>query len=85
MEEKILKLERRGLGEFGCDDVFIELADAEFRFCNDTDIHIGFDRHQKLIEDFYRRWEAMNYHPREWLMNQESGPGEVVRGEKPDA
>lgn len=82
LEEKILQIERRGLGEFGHDDVFVELADVEFRFCNDTDIHIGFDRHNALIEDFYGRWEKMGYSPAEWIKNQKNGPGELVRGGK---
>jgi hypothetical protein len=85
LEEKVLELERRGLGEFGYSDVFIELTDVEFRFCNDTDIHIGFDRPQAFIEDFYSRWEVMGYFPAEWLKNHENGPGERVRGGKPDA
>ena len=82
LEEKILEIERRGIGEFGYNDVFIELADVEFRFCNDTDIHIKFDAHEKLIEDFYSRWKMMGYSPAEWIKNQKNGPGELVRGGK---
>jgi hypothetical protein len=85
LEERILELERRGLGEFGYNDVFIELANVEFRFCNDTDVHIGFNRRQPLIEDFYSRWEVLGYHPAEWLKNEEHGPGEWVRGGKQNA
>ena len=85
LEAKIQELERRGFGEFGHNDVFIELADVEFRFCNDTDVHIGFERHKPMIEDFYARWEALGYYPAEWLKNQEYGPGQLVRGGKQHA
>lgn len=82
MEAKIQDLERRGYGEFGYNDVFVELEDIEFRFCNDTDVHTGFDNHQPMIEDFYARWEDLGYYPAEWLKNQEHGPGQLVRGGK---
>ncbi|WP_414675965.1 hypothetical protein [Limnobacter sp.] len=85
LEAKILELESRGLGEFGYNDIFIELAQVEFRFCNDTDIHIGFDRHQPLIKEFYSRWEALGYCPAEWLTSENHGPGECVRGGKNNA
>jgi hypothetical protein len=85
LKSRILDLEQRGLGEFGHNDLFVELADVEFRFCNDMDVHIGFDDHQPLIEDFYSRWEEMGYSPAEWLKNQKNGPGERVRGGRPDA
>lgn len=82
LESRILQLEKRGLGEFGYNDVFVELDEIEFRFCNDTDIHIGFDSHQPFIEDFYSRWETLNYYPAEWIKNQKHGSGELVRGGK---
>jgi hypothetical protein len=85
LEARILELERRDLGEFGYNDIFIELADVEFRFCNDTDVHIGFDRHQPFIEEFYSRWETLGYYPAEWLKNEKYGPGECVRGGMQDA
>lgn len=85
LEAKIQELERRGLGEFGHNDVFVELADVEFRFCNDTDVHIGFEGHKPMIEDFYTRWEALGYCPAEWLKNREHGPGQLVRGGKQHA
>lgn len=80
LEARILELEIRGLGQFGCNDVFIELAEVEFRFCNDTDVHIGFDQHKPFIEDFFDRWKSLGYYPAEWLKNETHGPGEHVRG-----
>ena len=85
LEERILDLEKSGLGEFGYNDLFIKISDVEFRFCNDMDVHIGFDQHQPLIEDFYSRWEAMGYYPAEWLKNEKNGPGERVRGGRQNA
>ena len=85
LEAKIQELERRGFGEFGNNDVFIELEDLEFRFCNDTDVHVGFNIHKPVIEDFYMRWESLDYYPAEWLKNQEHGPGQLVRGGKQNA
>ena len=85
LEERIVELEQRGFGQIGNNDVFIQIADVEFRFCNDCDVHIGFDSQVPLIEDFYQRWESLGYQPAEWLKNEENGPGERVRGGRKDA
>ncbi|WP_444888113.1 hypothetical protein [Microbulbifer sp. JMSA008] len=85
LETKITELEARGLGEFGNNDVFVEVVDLEFRFCNDSDIHVGFNKTNPLVEYFYSRWEELGYSPAEWLKNQSSGPGEFVRGARPNA
>lgn len=79
-----METEQRGLDEFGYNDVFIELADVEFRFCNDMDIHIAFNYHHAFIDDFYTRWENMGYSPAEWFKDQKSGLGNCARGRKPD-
>lgn len=83
LENKILDMERQGFGNFGHNDVFVKVAGVEFRFCNDTDIHISYESHLPLIEDFYCRWESLGYYPAEWLKNDKSGSGQLIRGGKP--
>lgn len=85
LETRIQDLEQRGLGELGSDDLFVELGGVEFRFCHEMDVHLGFDEHHPVIEDFYARWDRLGYHPAEWIKNQKIGPGTWVRGAKPDA
>ncbi len=76
---KVKEVEASGIGEVGRDDLFIELSGLQFRFCNDSDVHIYFLEHNDDIEYFYSRWKKLGYQPAEWLKNQEKGPGERVR------
>jgi hypothetical protein len=67
--EKIFSVEARGLGKLGNDDLFIKVQGIpiEFRFCNDSDIHILFDTPSEVTEYFYGRWQSFGYLPAEWL------------------
>lgn len=77
--EKVDEVEASGIGSLGYDDLFIKIADLEFRFCNDTDIHIYFEKSNEDIEFYYTRWKQLGYQPAEWIKNQKNGPGERVR------
>ena len=76
---KIQSVQDSGLGSIGKDDVFIQVAGLEFRFCNDSDIHISYSQSNSDVEYFYSRWKEAGYQPSEWLKNQEKGPGECIR------
>lgn len=76
---KIKEVEASGIGTIGRDDLFVKLSGLEFRFCNDSDIHIYFSSHNEDIEFFYSRWKQLGYQPAEWLKNNGKEPGERVR------
>ena len=76
---KVREVEASGIGKLGKDDLFIKVSGLEFRFCNDSDIHIYFNEPNDDVEFFYSRWKEMGYQPAEWLKNQEKGPGERGR------
>ncbi len=77
--QKVKNVEASGIGAIGRDDLFIKISGVEFRFCNDSDVHIYFSEHNDDIEFYYTRWKQLGYQPAEWLKNQEKGPGERVR------
>ena len=77
--QKVKDVEVSGIGSIGKDDLFVKIAGLEFRFCNDSDVHIYFSKHSDDTEYFYSRWKQLGYQPAEWLKNQEEGPGERVR------
>ena len=77
--QKVNDVEASGIGAIGRDDLFIKISGLEFRFCNDSDVHIYFSKHNDDIEFYYARWKQLGYQPAEWLKNQEKGPGERVR------
>lgn len=77
--KKVDEVEASGIGRLGRDDLFIKISGLEFRFCNDSDVHIYFQTANDDVEYFYTRWKEMGYQPAEWLKNQEKGPGERVR------
>ena len=79
--EKVEAVETSGLGALGEDDLFIEVPGMEFRFCNDSDIHILFTEHHPDIEAFFERWKKLGFKPSEWIKNRKIGPGEKVRGD----
>ena len=76
---KIESVQNSGLGSIGKDDVFIKISGLEFRFCNDSDIHISYSQLNSDVEHFYSRWKEAGYQPSEWLKKQEKGPGECLR------
>jgi hypothetical protein len=76
---KVDEVEKSGIGSLGRDDLFIKIAELEFRFCNDSDIHIYFEESNEDVEYYYARWKQLGYQPAEWIINQKDGPGERVR------
>jgi hypothetical protein len=79
LKAKILSVENSGLGLLSNDDLFLDFPHLQFRFCNDSDIHIYFNEYSEDIEYFYSRWGAQGFNPAEYLKNQVKGPGEKVR------
>ncbi len=77
--QKVKDIEASGIGVLGKDDLFVKLLGLEFRFCNDSDVHIYFYEHTEDIEFYYTRWKGLGYRPAEWLKNQKNGPGKRVR------
>ena len=77
---KVRHVEASGIGALGTDDLFLELPEIEFLFCNDSDVHIFFDATNADVEFFYQRWKQLRYNPAEWLKDPEKrGPGTKVR------
>lgn len=76
---KVSEIESSGIGGLGKDDFFVKLSGLEFRFCNDSDVHIYFSEPSDDIEFYYSRWKELGYKPAEWIKNKEKGPGERVR------
>ncbi len=78
--EKVHEVETTNIGSLGKDDLFIKITSIEFRFCNDSDIHIYFSEENNCdVEYFYLRWKKLGYEPSEWIKNQKNTPGERVR------
>lgn len=77
--EKVRAIEESGMGALGKDDLVVKVADLEFRFCNDSDIHIRFTAPDNESESFYLRWKKLGYQPAEWVKNKENDPGKRVR------
>jgi len=65
---EVSRIEAAGFGALGDDDLFITLAafPLEFRFCNDSDIHLSFEEPSDIAEVFYQRWRGRGYRPAEW-------------------
>lgn len=77
--DKVHEVETSGIGTIGKDDLFVKVQGLEFRFCNDSDVHIYFSSPNDDVEFYYSRWKQLGYQPAEWLKTQEKGPGERVR------
>jgi hypothetical protein len=77
--DKVHEVEASGIGAVGKDDLFVKVQGLEFRFCNDSDLHIYFSSPNDDIEFYYSRWKQLGYQPAEWLKTQEKGPGDRVR------
>ncbi|WP_237468181.1 hypothetical protein [Vibrio stylophorae] len=61
---KLQDVEAMGFGHFGFHDLFLKFNDTEFRFCNDSDIHLTYVKWED-IDCFHSRWESLGYQPRE--------------------
>ena len=70
-----------GWGGLGTNDLFVKVPPLapEFRFCNDSDIHLMFDEPEDLTEFFYRRWESLGYEPAEWLKSEQPRSSKRLR------
>jgi hypothetical protein len=79
LKNLVAKVENTGIGQLGQDDLFIQFPNLEFKFCNDSDVHIYFEEHSPDIEFFYSRWKELGYQPLEWIKNEKHGSGERVR------
>jgi hypothetical protein len=79
--EEVARVEALGFGRLGSDDLFIRLPsrELEFRFCNDSDIHISFDEPNEITEVFYQRWKSRGFKPAEWVKPEKGPPTERVR------
>lgn len=76
---KIEGLEQNGLGELGYNDLFINIIDTCFHFCNDSDIHLKYSQSNQAVEFFYDRWQQLGYKPRRYAKDK-TGKLVVVEG-----
>ena len=79
---EVERAEQAGWGKLGQDDLYLKFPtlDLEFRFCNDSDLHISFDQASDVVESFYSRWKARGFSPAEWAKRSDgSSPGERIR------
>ena len=62
---EVLRASASGWGGLGANDLFISVPPLplQFRFCNDSDLHLAFESPCDLADFFRRRWEALGYNP----------------------
>lgn len=65
LETKVRHLENADFGHLGADELFVDVADVSFRFCDESDIHIYFDELTPNVEHFVSRWQSLGYQPNE--------------------
>jgi len=63
--EKVKHVRQSGIGNLGWDDLFLRIPDPrmEFRFCNDSDIHLSYEQPNDVIEFFYESWKSKDFCP----------------------
>ena len=78
---EVARAEAAGFGELGSDDLFITFPSQglEFRFCNDSDIHLTFTDPTAAAEVFFQRWAALGYSPAEWGPSSPGQPRQRLR------
>ncbi|HET6431576.1 hypothetical protein [Dyella sp.] len=56
-------VEERGLGRLGWDDLWVQLAEpaVEYRFCNDSDLHLKFAEPSWVVELTQARWQERGF------------------------
>ncbi len=66
-EAEITKPEEAGLGEFGGDDVFLQVPsiDGEFCFCHHQGIHLTYNEPGAIVSHFLERWTMAGWDPLE--------------------
>ncbi|WP_165252143.1 hypothetical protein [Paludisphaera soli] len=64
---EVFRAAAAGWGGLGANDLFISIPPLplQFRFCNDSDLHLAFEPPCDLADFFRRRWEALGYGPAE--------------------
>ena len=77
--ERVKRAGTYGFGEFGCNDLVLEILEHDFLFCNDTDIHIRFEESTPTIEHFFGRWKELGYKPAEWLKDSNGKSVKQIR------
>ena len=53
--------EEKRLGKLGGDDLYIKIPQVEFKFCNESDIHIVAEKPNKHTRHFKKRWQTLGY------------------------
>ena len=78
---EVRSMEASNKGELGFNDLFIRVPrlGVEFRYCNDSDIHLAFEQPSDFTESFYLRWKTRGFTPAEWLKDADNGPGRRLR------
>jgi hypothetical protein len=63
IENEINLAERKQVGKFGNDDLFIiiEELQTEIMFCHEMDIHVKFNSENKITNEIINYWELENY------------------------
>lgn len=83
LTDEVRRVEEAGFGTLGSDDLYLKIASQEvelqFRFCNDSDIHIEYDQRSQTTEFFYQRWLSRGYSPVEWKKGRKGRPSERIR------
>lgn len=79
--DEVRRVERSGWGELGSDNLFISIPGVplEFRFCDDSDIHIAFEDPCETTEHFYQRWKSRGFSPAEWEKLEDRRTGKRLR------
>ena len=81
LASQVRRVETGGLGMLGSDDLFVSFPalGLEFRFCNDSDLHMAFEHPNETTEFFYQRWKALGFSPAEWEKTSDGKTGERLR------
>ena len=79
--KEVQRVEAAKYGKLGDDDLIVRISalGLEFKFCNDSDIHISFAEPSDITASFYSRWMRLGYGPAEYSNTDKDGPGERLR------
>ncbi len=65
----ITKIESRGIGKIGKEDLYISIRQIEFKLCHEGDIHMKFSEKSEATEYFFSKWKSVGYEP-VWIQRQ---------------
>lgn len=65
LETKVRHLELADFGRLGSDELYADIADITFRFCDECDLHMYFKNYTPHVEYFESRWRNMGFQPKE--------------------